>query len=79
MRAEDRIFRSGDGSLVGVGDPAAAFLAYAPGDEVTAADQAAVKALSAPADKARTPGADKSAAAAAGRRGRPETRKTTGD
>jgi hypothetical protein len=45
MRAQTRLWRAADGKrLVGDGDPAAAFLAYAAGDEVAGADQKLVNA-----------------------------------
>lgn len=69
MNAEQRIWRTGDGELVEDGDARAAFLAYAPGDEVAASDEAAVKRLGGDHDqdedgedaaKARRPAANKS-------------------
>lgn len=55
MIAGQRLWRTRDGGLVPDGDQAAVTLAYAPGDEVSPADQAlmptAEKAQSAPAAK----------------------------
>lgn len=59
MRAEQRIYRTAGGELVAEDDPAAAFLAYPAGEEVASGDEAAVKALAAPADKARRAAANK--------------------
>lgn len=63
MRAKERLWRTGDGRLVRDGDPAAATLAYAVGDDVRPADEAKVpgdeqaeaKEAAKPADKSRTP------------------------
>lgn len=62
MRAEARIWRTADGDLVEDGDERAAVLAYAPGDEVAKGDEAAVKKLGVPANKARRAPANKAAA-----------------
>jgi hypothetical protein len=43
MRATERLYRTTEGDLVAEGNPAAAFLAYAEGDEVAAADEAKLK------------------------------------
>lgn len=61
MIAEDRIYRTADGELVDEGDSGAAFLAYAPGDEVAEKDAAELKKRSAPANKQRKPAANKAA------------------
>jgi hypothetical protein len=64
VRAGRRLWRTRDGGLVTDGDPAAATLAYAAGDELSAGDEQlladpaeagepAAKAAPAPADKAR--------------------------
>lgn len=66
MLAEERLWRTRDGEgLVRDGDPKAAFLAYAAGDEIAKADEGKVpggesKAKTAPANKARSKPADKS-------------------
>lgn len=61
MRAEQRICRTTDGRLVPEGDPDAAFLAYAVGDDISEADAERLKAADKPADKARKPQGNKSA------------------
>jgi hypothetical protein len=63
--AEERLWRTEDGErLVREGDPAARFLAYAPGHEIAKGDEDKVpgeesKAKPAPANKARRKSADK--------------------
>lgn len=57
MRAEQRLFRTNDGRLVADGHQDAAFLAYLPGDDVDAKDEAKLKP---PAKKAVPKPADKS-------------------
>lgn len=67
MKATERLWRTADGALVRDGDPDAATLAYAAGDEVAPADEAKVpdtdqaeeKAADKPADKSRRPVANK--------------------
>lgn len=83
MKADDHIWRTEDGRLVRTGDPDAAFLAYAPGDEMDVVvppkpatvylgtppqepvapeeepAKPAPKKRVRPADKSRTPSADK--------------------
>lgn len=65
MRAQERLWRTKDGrSLVLDGDPDAATLAYAAGDEVAPADEGKVpgaesKEQAKPADKSRRPAANK--------------------
>jgi hypothetical protein len=66
--AASRVYRTVDGRLVWEGDPEAAFLAYAAGDEFTAEDEAALpgsKSKAAPANKSRPAPADKAADRAA--------------
>jgi len=64
--AGERLWRTADGGLVRDGDPDAATLAYAAGDEITAADEGRVpgepaeKQQDKPADKSRRPAANKS-------------------
>lgn len=61
--ASERLWRTKDGGLVRDGDPDAATLAYAAGDEIAKADADKVpaerKAKPAPANKARTKADDK--------------------
>lgn len=65
MRAQERLWRTRDGQgLVLDGDPDAATLAYAAGDEIAAADEGKVpgaesKQEAKPADKSRRPAANK--------------------
>lgn len=67
MKATERLWRTADGGLVHDGDPAAATLAYAVGDNVRSADEARLpeaekaqeKAAPKPADKARRPSGNK--------------------
>lgn len=66
MKAEERLWRTGDGRLVADGDLDAAFLAYTAGDEIAPADQDRVPGVAAedkqratPANKARQKAADK--------------------
>jgi hypothetical protein len=65
-----RLWRTENGGLVEDGDPAGVTLAYGPGDQLTAADEALLagetedeeagqKQASRPADKSRRPGGDK--------------------
>lgn len=42
MRAEQRLWRTGDGRLVVDGDPDGAVLAYTPGDDIKPRDEALV-------------------------------------
>lgn len=66
MRASERLYRTTEGELVVEGNPAAAFLAYAVGDEIAAEDlkkvpgaksskPAANKMADKPEDKAEAP------------------------
>lgn len=48
VRAQARVYRTGDGELVPEGDRRAQFLAYPAGDPVAADDLAAYAALTAP-------------------------------
>lgn len=71
MQADRRLWRTADGRLVEDGDGDAAFLAYRPGDRISAADEAKVPGAqdaeeskpksraSRPADKSRSRGEDK--------------------
>lgn len=59
MRAEQRLYRTADGQLVREGHVDAAFLAYLPGDEVGAKDEAQLKPRQ-PVKKAAAKPADKS-------------------
>lgn len=61
MKAEERLYRTAGGELVGEDHPGAAFLAYAVGDEVSKDDEAELKKRSAPANKQRKPAANKAA------------------
>ena len=61
MHAEQRIWRTLDGTLVREGDPEAAYLAYGLDDEVENRDQAHVKALCAPVEKQAAKPANKQA------------------
>lgn len=61
MKAEERIYATADGELVGEDDTRAAFLRYAVGDEVSSKDAAALKERKRPADKARAKPATKDA------------------
>lgn len=53
MNAECHVWKTRDGRLVAAGDPEAATLAYAPGDEVNSADEEKVRALSENAEQER--------------------------
>jgi hypothetical protein len=62
--ASERLWRTKDGGLVRDGDPDAATLAYAPGDEIAKDDESNVpsgraKSQDKPVDKARRPAANK--------------------
>lgn len=61
MNAQERVYRTADGDLVPEGNERAAFLAYAVGDEITKADEAALKKRAAPANKQRRAPATKAA------------------
>jgi hypothetical protein len=51
MRAEQRLWRTGDGRLVVDGDPNAATLAYTPGDDIAPRDEdLATEAVAAASD-----------------------------
>lgn len=56
MKATERLYRTADGDLVAEGNPAAAFLAYAEGDEIDAKDRDKV-----PGAKSSKPAANKMA------------------
>lgn len=56
MKATQRLYRTTDGELVAEGNPAAAFLAYAEGDEVADADRSKI-----PGAKASKPAVNKMA------------------
>lgn len=51
MKATERLYRTAEGELVAEGSPAAAFLAYAVGDDVDAADEAKLKSRKPAANK----------------------------
>lgn len=57
MNATQRLYRTAQGDLVTEGNPAAAFLAYAEGDEIAREDESKV-----PGAKSRKPVANKLAA-----------------
>lgn len=61
MRAEQRLWRTGDGRLVADGDPAGAVLAYTPGDDIAPRDESLVPDASEP-EPERDEGADSKAA-----------------
>ncbi len=61
MRADQRLWRTADGRLVADGDPDAATLAYAAGDEVAPADEAKLPGDQPDPAKAQRPAANKAA------------------
>ncbi|WP_327047284.1 hypothetical protein OG320_05165 [Microbispora sp. NBC_01189] len=76
MRAEQRVWRTADGDLVDDGHPDAAVLAYAAGDELTAADAERYGLRDKQADEPET-SEDKPEAPAAKRARRPANKART--